>query len=183
MKKALIIALSICAMSAFADIGVYWLHTGYTGDENGDFDTGNWLTQLLWSPTAPSGVASVGGGLVTGEILLDSLNTSWGNFDSGAGVEYENSLFGANLNSGYLFSRVWNVEGTYYYQSSSIAPTHPEYSATDGSTLITADLLTGTTNTTGIQAVPEPATVGLFGLGALSAWIVRRNKMQAREEV
>ena len=32
-------------------------------------------------------------------------------------------------------------------------------------------------------AVPEPATIGLFGLGALSAWIVRRNKLQAREEV
>jgi hypothetical protein len=26
------------------------------------------------------------------------------------------------------------------------------------------------------QAVPEPATIGLFGLGALSAWFIRRNK-------
>ena len=33
------------------------------------------------------------------------------------------------------------------------------------------------------QAVPEPATVGLFGLGALGAWFIRRSKKQAREEV
>ncbi len=32
------------------------------------------------------------------------------------------------------------------------------------------------------NVVPEPATIGLFGLGALSAWIVRRNKMKATEE-
>jgi len=39
----------------------------------------------------------------------------------------------------------------------------------------------GTVST--ITVVPEPATVGLFGLGALSAWIIRRNKQKAREEV
>ena len=27
-----------------------------------------------------------------------------------------------------------------------------------------------------VDVVPEPATIGLFGLGALSAWILRRNK-------
>ena len=32
------------------------------------------------------------------------------------------------------------------------------------------------------QVVPEPATIGLFGLGALSAWILRRNKMKATKE-
>lgn len=32
------------------------------------------------------------------------------------------------------------------------------------------------------QAVPEPATIGLFGLGALGAWFVRRNK-KLKEEV
>jgi hypothetical protein len=33
-----------------------------------------------------------------------------------------------------------------------------------------------------ITVVPEPATIGLFGLGALSAWIIRRNKAKATEE-
>jgi hypothetical protein len=33
-----------------------------------------------------------------------------------------------------------------------------------------------------ITVVPEPATIGLFGLGALSAWIIRRNKQKATEE-
>lgn len=33
-----------------------------------------------------------------------------------------------------------------------------------------------------VTVVPEPATVGLFGLGALSAWIIRRNKAKATEE-
>ena len=38
-------------------------------------------------------------------------------------------------------------------------------------------------NNSWVTVVPEPATIGLFGLGALSAWIIRRNKLQAREEV
>ena len=33
------------------------------------------------------------------------------------------------------------------------------------------------------QAVPEPATIGLFGLGALGAWFIRRSKKAQEEEV
>jgi hypothetical protein len=33
------------------------------------------------------------------------------------------------------------------------------------------------------QSVPEPATIGLFGLGALSAWFIRRSKKAQQEEV
>jgi hypothetical protein len=32
------------------------------------------------------------------------------------------------------------------------------------------------------QAVPEPATFMLFGIGAIGAWMIRRNKMKAQEE-
>jgi hypothetical protein len=33
-----------------------------------------------------------------------------------------------------------------------------------------------------VVQVPEPATVGLFGLGAIGVWIVRRNKQKALEQ-
>lgn len=39
----------------------------------------------------------------------------------------------------------------------------------------------GSLSTVTVYAIPEPATVGLFGLGALSAWFIRRNKKQAVE--
>lgn len=32
------------------------------------------------------------------------------------------------------------------------------------------------------QAVPEPATFMLFGMGGFGAWLVRRNKLKVREE-
>ena len=45
----------------------------------------------------------------------------------------------------------------------------------------TSDITFDFTGSTWVP-VPEPATVGLFGLGALSAWIIRRNKMKAIKE-
>lgn len=33
-----------------------------------------------------------------------------------------------------------------------------------------------------LQVVPEPATIGLFGLGALGAWFIRRSKRAQEEE-
>jgi len=45
-----------------------------------------------------------------------------------------------------------------------------------------ADYTIGSINNSSVTVVPEPATLGLFGLGALSAWIIRRNKKQVREE-
>ena len=47
---------------------------------------------------------------------------------------------------------------------------------TDGST---GTVDAGTFDASGaglLKVIPEPATIGLFGLGALSAWILRRNK-------
>jgi hypothetical protein len=35
---------------------------------------------------------------------------------------------------------------------------------------------------TTITVIPEPATIGLFGLGALSVWFIRRSKKVQREE-
>jgi hypothetical protein len=32
------------------------------------------------------------------------------------------------------------------------------------------------------QAVPEPATFLLFGIGGIGAWIIRRNKLKSKEE-
>ena len=32
------------------------------------------------------------------------------------------------------------------------------------------------------QVVPEPATFLLFGIGGMGAWLIRRNKMQVKEE-
>jgi hypothetical protein len=34
-----------------------------------------------------------------------------------------------------------------------------------------------------VVAIPEPATALLFGIGAMGAWMVRRNNLKVKEEM
>jgi hypothetical protein len=36
---------------------------------------------------------------------------------------------------------------------------------------------------TDMQVIPEPATALLFGIGAMGAWMVRRNKLKSKEQI
>ena len=68
--------------------------------------------------------------------------------------------------------------GWYIDSSAEILPDLDDGTAPDpGDLNITFDF-TGQT----WQAVPEPATALLFGIGGLGAWMIRRNKRKAQEE-
>jgi len=84
------------------------------------------------------------------------------------------------------------LEVFYRIYNSSSVPSAP-YWQIDSATATLQDLssgfLPGANNVTlsfsgqTWQAVPEPATFLLFGIGGVGAWLVRRNKLKAKEEV
>lgn len=171
MKKTMIIAASLIAAVAFGDIAVDWYQLGYVAQEDGStYSPTALLCQLIYSDSAPSGTASTGGALLAGETLLDSTSAVYGNFASDGSTTYTEDYA-----AGYVYARVWNVSGTYYWQSDVLTGADvPEYTGVP-STITDAGFLEATDYvSTNVQAVPEPATALLFGIGAAGAWIVRR---------
>lgn len=142
MKKLVIIAISLFAFCAFSDIAVDWYHDGYTGDENGTWDTDALTCQLIWSDSSPSGIASVGASLLEGEHLLDSTTAVYGSFSSDGSTKYLDSVLGLTLADGYLYARVWNAEQTWYYQSASLTSLTSAGDPVSASEIIDANLLT-----------------------------------------
>jgi len=77
-----------------------------------------------------------------------------------------------------LFNNANMVSATYTISSANLTlPTGITTPPAPNSTDITFDF-TGKT----WQAVPEPATFLLFGIGGMGAWLIRRNKLQVKEE-
>ncbi len=103
-----------------------------------------------------------------------SYNFGWyDGYGYGAGESFFDAAEGSSV-----ALRLWNDSNssvaTYYLDTQAFVL--PTLSATPGPT--DADVAFDFTGSTWV-AVPEPATIGLFGLGALSAWILRRSKKQA----
>ena len=79
--------------------------------------------------------------------------------------------------------RLWNnatgIPGAGVYRLDSAALTLPVLTTPPavGSQDNTFDLSGSTW-----QAIPEPATFMLFGIGGIGAWLIRRNKLQVKEE-
>lgn len=125
------------------------------------------------------------------------------NFSSGSptsddlwtGIEFSWNSGGA---PGYCFDVLFNIDTTYNLAQSdkcySIIFNSDSYSTAtkyavidDGVSVVNyvgGDFAydAGGTIAGNWQAVPEPATFLLFGMGAAGAWLVRRNKLKAREE-
>jgi hypothetical protein len=204
MKKILVITTIIMtAAMSFGDLAIAWNNNGSGTvpvlDSTGlaVLPAGNYAT-LIWSATAPSKATTllVDGTAVSGEQLLASTQTqSTGGFINGGATKYTDAdVGGADINNGYFFTRIFDTvtptTGGYYAQNTAIGSTLVEapagilppnlthgvdgYSDPAFSTFGPVD--------TQYTVVPEPATIGLFGLGALSAWIIRRNKAKATEK-
>ncbi|MDD3276997.1 MAG: PEP-CTERM sorting domain-containing protein, partial [Kiritimatiellales bacterium] len=71
----------------------------------------------------------------------------------------------------------WKYDTAFTFTSGSTGP--------GGSAQLPGSNIPGSYTVTGLstwQAVPEPATFALFGIGGVGAWIIRRNKLKAKEE-
>jgi hypothetical protein len=116
--------------------------------------------------------------------------------DSYAGYQF--TFASSGLAAGFStnkFSNVYNIsEGDKIYSvifNSTDALTATRWAVIDGTNASTAafSLSTFNYNPGGVaagdwQAVPEPATALLFGIGGFGAWLIRRNKkLKAQEDI
>jgi hypothetical protein len=194
MKKVLAItAAAVIASVASADIAVDLVNNAgvFTTDGTTYVDTA--FVQLVWNATAP--LTTVDASLSNaGDYVLSSLTTTLGYAgtwsDQVLGVQQwaDSAVDDANILSGYLTVRIFDtaamvVGDTFMQFGIDVDGTLTEYDNLVGSTVYsTLGQFGGNIGASTYTVVPEPATIGLFGLGALSAWIVRRNKMKATVE-
>ena len=212
MKTFRIMAIVACLMiagSAYADVAIRWESTTYfmlaggnPANYPGDYLPTNALRLLIWSASAPptTDYAAAGTGIGAGEYILWSTATDplrvgdtvgdSGRFDfSGTAiVKGDAAVGGNNINSGYIYSRIFSssaaVAGQYYYQSQvSLGPTIAEYDILNPATILqhitssTAFLELVDTNAippNGMYTViPEPGSL-LLAFPVLGVMAVRR---------
>ena len=152
--------------------------TYLSSDSTIDFDAGALLSSTYGNDFFYAALGNGLPGRMTTDYMSESIatGTDYSGFYAYA-IVLDVSL--ATFNSTYGGDVANVVAGTYYDVTSMFG------TLTDLNTspVPTADTFVTSNLQTTSQVVPEPATIGLFGLGALSAWIIRRNKLQAREEV
>lgn len=197
MKKIAMIATAVMiAGVTVADLSIDWRsQVGAIAETDGGSD---WLVgstiQLIWSSSAAittSGAYDLAALEAANSFYVLSTevtgaNSTW----SGFGGTYSNSDVGGNdINTGYFYTRIFQstgAAGEYFIDYSMGLGADYVYDAQVTDTIY-GDNVTpaGTGNWIGDNgttvAVPEPATIGLFGLGALSAWFIRRSKRTQKE--
>lgn len=195
MKK--IILLAITAMIAgigSADLSIKWTsQSGGISAPDGSTPLVGSTINLVWSDTAAittAGSYNLGAMETAGDfyVLREGVtggNSLWLYTDVPI---YDNSTVGGNnINSGFFYTRVFEATGAadeYFLDLSMGAGADYVYAATDAGSVYSSDVapagvFTPIDANNTIVAVPEPATIGLFGLGALGAWIIRRRKWQS----
>ncbi|MFC1468058.1 PEP-CTERM sorting domain-containing protein [Verrucomicrobiota bacterium] len=194
MKKIVMIIVMGMTFGAVADISLQWNAGGYVQEHNLTWDEYTGLAQLIWSsedPTSHFGNYTIADGLDKSgtEILLETYATSWNYLaaDGTAAVLTDADVGGADINSGYLLVRLYDtpsvVEGSYYYQSTIVQPTLMEYSALDITTIYDIDATGGEQVIATIEAIPEPATMMIFGPGIAGLLAYRRRKFGLRNQL
>lgn len=193
----MIIALFSIALLAKGNINIDWSAAagfffnadpsiGILGDGTGNAT----VAYLVYSTDQAVGPFDPSGTFLDGDIVLQSVAVTEDGianddvlYDSYAWFVGQN--YTATYTAGYVYGlilqdNVYNMGDWYYYTvpvwiediTGITPPQHLE---------MNTDLLNGNAidfGPTVSQVIPEPATLGLFGLGALGAWVLRRSKSQ-----
>jgi hypothetical protein len=147
------------------------------------------IAQLVYSADTNVNFALAGGlasgnDSILGQFTITEGSTAgskWGDFNV---QSYTNDTFTA----GYVYARVFQdnsiAANDWYYYTTPIALINlTDYTSVQDLQMNT-DLSNGNSINTGtnvaqVQAIPEPATFLLFGMGATGAWLLRRKQRAA----
>ena len=200
MKSKLIAVLGVAAIAltlgvAQADIG-FTVESGGVYGAGGSFAAGpypaaGYLYQVIWSPVAPASTDLAPALANPGESILREMNMNapangYGyvqTIDLGTIVVAPADIAGADPKAGFVYTRLFMdaapVIGSTFQQGPAVSPAlWPDYVPTDPSSR-QAYNSTGNAPGDGLGAeangvvIPEPATLGLLGLG-LATILVRR---------
>lgn len=207
MKKLIIIAAVVAAIAgvAKADLAVKWFNDQIIVDDGSGGLADGALVQLLWSATGiqtsgGGGFAVQGGALLQGEYLLAQTTTfgsggatppDFGLWAPTQGIWFNSDVGGADINSGFFFTRIFNADGALgetfldtgevdasawvYDDGTGKVPPVP-----DPNTIYQLNAIPGPAfstvllDTNGSTVIPEPATVGLMGIAGLGMFLARK---------
>ena len=153
----------------------------------------DYLIEILWSAGDPSGSApGIGGGAGAGEYLLTSATNGGYSGPNGAysgyyGLAYglfgtanygDGSVGGADVNSGYVYSRIYENTpigaGPWYLQPPMAGPSISESRPAGGTPPLPPDFdLDNGAGALDSQVIPEPGSVLLVAIG-VGTILVRR---------
>lgn len=201
---AIALTLSLGATVANANLFVNWAAGSGFYYDNGDpllhpDDRPMVLAQLIWTPTATpnSAMADVDDYVSGGDVWLADYwityagNGEWGEFLNAPNVS------SSEVSGGYIYARVFTsdspTEGTWYYRGPTIAnanidssitptPTPQSYDVNrdwdpiggDGAGL--GDIVDAGPYAFQVVPVPEPGTIALLALGAVTLAASRRRR-------
>ena len=207
MRKILLTIFIGISVTSYGNINIDWLATGgfyYSANSNigilGDGTGNSTIAQLIYSADLVMDGATIGGGTLgddtiwaTKTITEDGIANDATQFDSFAWFLLPNN-YQQTFVSGNVYARIFQDDtieaGDWYfytpmYTLQDIAGPVPGPAGTpQGIEMNTSPLGNAIdSGPTVAQVVPEPATFLLFGIGAMGAWLVRRNKLKCREEI
>lgn len=204
MKKAIVAMLVGLAATSYGVVNVNWTAAGgffwspsdaaLLGDGTGN----STRAQLMYSADNvqdatfhTNGINLLGEGVLEDKIWASLVITE----DSLTGTGDEWASFPATQNfqtnfvSGWVYAIIFQdnalAKDDYYYYTPMIAladitgATPPQFIQMNTDTSLGDSINAGPTVG---QVVPEPATVMLFGIGGMGAWMLRRSKMKSKEE-
>ena len=183
MKKiALAIIITLMGLSCFSADQLNWYNTLIIVDSGGSavLESNSWLVRMY--KDGGNGTIDFASGLPGGDDTWLNLEANFG----GLGVDgyfnaiFQTGSFGSLLPNDDVYSVVFNASS--YGAATAFAVIDNGLFSMPSSFDPPKNYDTGGVLAGDWQAVPEPATALLFGIGGLGAFIVRRNKQKAQEE-
>jgi hypothetical protein len=194
MKKvSLLVAVFAAAMMAQAAINVNWAgSSGFYFNANpsvgilGDATGNSTVAYLVYS--TDTSIDSIGvGGTLSADTMLASVTITEDGIANDGTMFDSYAWFADNytgtFSAGYVYAVIFqdNVigAGDWYYYTTPVALQDITGATPPQALQMNTDLINGNAidfGSTVAQVIPEPATFGLLGLGAVSAWFLRRSK-------